>query len=230
MTNKTVSFFPKLENLLPPVPASSILPEWYKNQSGYDDFGNPTIKRCLPIFDAMSFGYFLVSQSNITVDSTNPGGLIVTSDNDFNGELFNQHDLQQYDKYPIPSGYHNHVLRIHPMWSVQTPKDYSALFINPINNGSKNINAITGLIDTDNFISDGHLSFFVKENTVFKIKSGTPIVQVMPIKRENWDSKEMSTEESSLAISSQDNTGIMVNGEHQSGAYKKIFHVQKSFK
>lgn len=230
MTNKTVNFFPKLDNLVPPVPASSLLPEWYKNQSGYDDFGNPTIKRCLPIFDAMSFGYFLVSQSDIVVDSTNPGGLVIASDNDFNGELFNQHDLNQYDKYPIPSGYHNHVLRIHPMWSVETPKGYSALFINPVNNGSKNINAITGLIDTDNFISDGHLSFFVKENTVFKIKKGTPIIQVMPIKRENWESKEMSTEESSLALSSQDKAGIMVDGVHQLGGYKKIFHVQKSFK
>ena len=230
MTNKAVSFFPKLDGLLSPVTASSLLPEWYKNQSSYDDFGNPTIKRCLPIFDAMSFGYFLVSQSDITVDSTNPGGLVVTSDNDFNGVLFSQHDLQQYDKYPVPSGYHNHVLRIHPMWSVQTPKGYSALFINPINNGSKNISAITGLIDTDNFISDGHLSFFVKENTIFKIKKGTPIIQVLPIKRESWESKEMSTKESDIAINSQDKTGIMVDGVHQMGGYKKIFHVQKSFK
>ena len=230
MINKTITFFPKFDNLLPPVPASSLLPEWYKNQSSYDDFGNPTIKRCLPIFDAMSFGYFLVSQSDITVDSTNPGGLVVTSDNDFNRELFSQHDLQQYDKYPIPSGYHSHVLRIHPMWSVQTPKDYSALFINPVNNGSKNVNAIAGLIDTDNFISDGHLSFFVKENTIFKIKKGTPLVQVLPIKRESWQSLEMSVHEYKDAKNAQDGAGIMVNGEHQLGGYKKIFHVQKSFK
>ena len=230
MINKTITFFPKFDNLLPPVPASSLLPEWYKNQSSYDDFGNPTIKRCLPIFDAMSFGYFLVSQSDITVDSTNPGGLVVTSDNDFNRELFSQHDLQQYDKYPIPSGYHSHVLRIHPMWSVQTPKDYSALFINPVNNGSKNVNAIAGLIDTDNFISDGHLSFFVKENTIFKIKKGTPLVQVLPIKRESWQSLEMSVQEYKDAKNAQDGAGIMVNGEHQLGGYKKIFHVQKSFK
>jgi hypothetical protein len=182
MTNKTIKFFPKFDNLISPVPASSFLPDWYKSQPSYDDFGNPTIKRCLPIFDAMSFGYFLVSQSDITVDSTNPAGLIITSDNDFNGELFNQHDLQQYSKYPIPFGYHDHLLRIHPMWAVQTPKEYSALFINPVSNGSKNITAITGLIDTDNFISDGHLSFFVKEDTVFKIKKGTPIIQVLPIK------------------------------------------------
>jgi hypothetical protein len=230
MINKTITFFPKFDNLLPPVPASSLLPEWYKNQSSYDDFGNPTIKRCLPIFDAMSFGYFLVSQSDITVDSTNPGGLVVTSDNDFNRELFSQHDLQQYDKYPIPSGHHSHVLRIHPMWSVQTPKDYSALFINPVNNGSKNVNAIAGLIDTDNFISDGHLSFFVKENTIFKIKKGTPLVQVLPIKRESWQSLEMSVQEYKDAKNAQDGAGIMVNGEHQLGGYKKIFHVQKSFK
>lgn len=230
MTNKTIAFFPKLDNLIPPLPASSLLPEWYKKQSSYDDFGNPTIKRCLPIFDAMSFGYFLVAQSDVTVDSTNSAGLLVTADNDFNGALFSQHDFHQYDKYPIPSGYHNNVLRIDPMWCVQTPKDYSALFINPVNNGPGNISAITGLIDTDNFISNGHLSFFVKENIIFEIKKGTPIIQVLPIKRENWESKEMSTEESFIALRSQDNTGIMVGGEHQLGGYKKMFHMQKSFK
>jgi hypothetical protein len=116
------------------------------------------------------------------------------------------------------------------MWAVQTPKDYSALFINPIHGGSRNIMAMSALIDTDNFISNGHLSFFVKSDTVFKIKKGTPIVQVIPIKRESWESVEMSVEESAVSLDYQDKAGIMIDGIHQLGGYKKIFHVQKSFK
>ena len=227
---KTISFFPKAQGLISPIAAKNSLPDWYKDQNSRNHFKHPTIKRCMPIFDAMSSGYFLVAQSDIIVDSTNPGGLTISSDNDFDGVLFSQHDFYQYDKYPIPSGYHSHVLRIHPMWAVQTPKDYSALFINPVHNGSKNMNAMTGLIDTDNFISDGHLSFFVKENTVFKIKKGTPIVQVLPIKRESWQAVEMSVEEYSKTVEAQETAGLMINGEHQAGAYKKLFHVQKSFK
>lgn len=230
MINKTITFFPKFDDLLPPVPATSLLPEWYKNQSGYDEFGGPTIKRCLPIFDAMSSGYLLLAQSDITVDSTNPAGLMVKSDNDFNNQLFNQHSLGQYDKYPISEEYHKSLLRVHPLWSVRTPDEYSTLFINPIHGGSDNIAAVSGLIDTDNFISDGHLSFFVKANTTFTIKKGTPIVQVIPIKRESWQAQEMSVEESFKAIRSQDDQGIVIDGAHQSGGYKKIFHVQKSFK
>ena len=229
-TNKSVNFFPKACSLLSPTLAKSTLPEWYKQQSSYDEFGHPTIKRCLPVFDAMSSGYFLLAQSNITVDSTNPAGLFVKSDNDFDGKLFNQHDLSQYDKYPVPLEYHKSLLRIDPMWAVQTPKDYSALFINPIHGGSRNIMAMSALIDTDNFISNGHLSFFVKSDTVFKIKKGTPIVQVIPIKRESWESVEMSVEESAVSLDYQDKAGIMIDGIHQLGGYKKIFHVQKSFK
>ena len=227
---KAINFFPKADGLILPTAAKNSLPDWYKDQGSRNHFDHPTIKRCMPIFDAMSSGYFLVAQSDITVDSTNPGGLIISSDNDFDGVLFSQHDFYQYDKYPIPLGYHSHVLRIHPMWSVQTPKGYSSLFINPVHNGPKNINALTGLIDTDNFISDGHLSFFVAENTVFKIKKGTPIIQVVPIRRESWESVEMSVQDSTEAIKAQDSAGIIIDGEHQSGAYKKLFHVQKSFK
>ena len=173
--SQSVKFFPKYNNLLSPVSAKSILPEWYKQQSSYDGFNHPTIKRCLPVFDAMSSGYFLLAQSNITVDSTNPAGLLIKTDNDFDGKLFNQHDLSQYNKYPVPLEYHKSLLRVDPMWAIQTPGEYSTLFIDPIHGGSKNIMAMSALVDTDKFLSDGHLSFFVKENTVFKIKKGTPM-------------------------------------------------------
>jgi hypothetical protein len=116
------------------------------------------------------------------------------------------------------------------MWSVKTPEGYSSLFINPIHGGSRNLLAVSGLIDTDSFISDGHLSFFVKSNNIFKIKKGTPIIQVIPFKRESWDSIEVSVAEAKDEILKQDGMGIIVDKEHQLGGYKKIFHSTKSFK
>jgi len=229
-TSQAVKFFPKAENLDEPISARSLLPDWYKQQPGYNHFDHPTIKRCIPVFDAMSSGYFLLSPSNITVDSTNHGGLVVTCDNDFDGTLISQHDVYQYNMYPIPKGFHNHVLRINPMWGVKTPAGYSSLFIHPLHNGHRNLNALAGLIDTDNFISDGHLSFFVRSDTTFKIKKGTPLVQVIPFKRNEWESQMMSVEETQTAISNQDNSGLVVDGEHQLGGYKKLFHEPKSFR
>lgn len=228
--NNTIKFLPKYKNLISPIAAKNMLPDWYKNQEGYNHFGHPTIKRCMPIFDAMSSGYILRSPANITVDSTNPAGLIVTADNNFGGELISQHDIHQYDKYPTPSGSHRHLLRIHPMWAVKTPEGYSSLFINPIHGASQNINAVAGMIDTDRFPSDGHLSFFVSDNTVFNIEAGTPLVQVIPILRNSWEMEEMSVTESLEIMRQKHEAGLWVDGQHQTGSYKKIFHVPKSFR
>ena len=228
--DSVIKFLPKHDNLIKPVTARTILPEWYKEQDGYNHFNHPTIKRCMPVFDAMTSGYYLLSPSDIVVDSQNPAGLIVNADNDFNNTLISQHDIYQYNKYPVPFGYHNHLLRIHPMWVVQTPPGYSSLFINPIHNGSPNMMAVEGLIDTDTFVSDGHLSFFVREDTQFRIKKGSPIAQVIPIKRDSWRAELGTVKEAKEAIKKQDDSGMMVDGQHQMGGYKRLFHITKYFK
>lgn len=227
---QTIKFLPIVGNDSKPIPAKSRLPHWYKDQAGYNHFNHPTIKRCMPIFDAMSAGYLLLSPANITVDSTNPAGLFVESDDDFGGMLISQHDIHQYDKYPTPVGYHRHLLRIHPLWAVQTPSGYSALFTNPIHSNTENLIALSGIIDTDNFISDGHLSFYVKDNSIIKISKGYPLVQVIPIKREEWEAGFGTVDEATFTVEKQDANGIMIDGQHQIGGYKKFFHVPKTFK
>lgn len=225
-----IKFFPKFENIDPPIVARSAIPQWYKNQPGYNEINHPTVKRCMPIFDAMTSGYILTSPSDILVDSTNPDTLVIHASDDFNGELISDHLLSQYDRYPIPENYHKTLLRIHPMWAVQTPTGYSSLFINPIHGGSDKLFAVAGLIDTDNFISDGHLSFFVKDNTQFEIKAGTPLIQIIPIKRDDWQMSLGTNEEMRNIVQRQNEAGIWVDGEHKFGTYKNAFHVPKNFK
>jgi hypothetical protein len=188
-----------------------------------------TIKKCMPIFDAMTSGYFLLSQSDIFIDSTDKDRLIISSSNTFNDTIFKQHKFEQYKEYSIPTGYHSEIMRVHPMWSIKTPKGYSSLFLNPIHAGSKNIIALDGLIDTDSFISDGWFSFFVKENSVFTIKMGTPLLQVIPFKRENWKTKEKNIKETKEIIKNENDLGLMKNGKHQLNSYKNIFRTKKSF-
>jgi hypothetical protein len=227
--NNIITFLPKFENLLKPLPAKKLLPEWYKNQNSYTDIEEATIKKCMPIFDAMTFGYFLLSQSNITIDSTNKDKLSISTDNNFDNQIFKNHSFGQYSKYKIPLGYHSEIIRIHPMWCIKTPNGYSSLFLNPIHHESKDLIAIDGLIDTDNFISDGHLSFFVKSNSIFTIKKGTPLIQVIPFKRETWNMDEKTVEETKTIIKSENDLGLIKDGRHNLGAYKNIFHVKKMF-
>jgi hypothetical protein len=227
--NKVIAFFPKFDNLLKPLPAKKILPEWYKNQKSYTDINEATIKKCIPIFDAMTFGYFLLLQSDITIDSRNKDKLSISTDNDFDNKIFKNHSFDQYSEYKIPFGYHSEIIRIHPMWCVKTSKGYSSLFLNPIHHESKDLIAIDGLIDTDNFISDGYLSFFVKSDSIFTIKKGTPLIQVIPFKREKWEMEKKTVEETKKIIEYENDLGLIKNKKHQLGAYKNIFHVKKMF-
>jgi hypothetical protein len=65
-----------LDFLYPPVPTSKMLPEWYKKTESYlsetkiPTFGNETnssIKKCIPVFDILTAGYFILSPSDIYV-------------------------------------------------------------------------------------------------------------------------------------------------------------------
>ena len=59
-----------------PKPAFQLTPEWYKNTQSYENdvkkptgqgTTNGTIKRCMPVFDALNSGYILVTHTDIWV-------------------------------------------------------------------------------------------------------------------------------------------------------------------
>jgi hypothetical protein len=45
---------------------------------------------------------------------------------------------------------------------------------------------LSGIVETDNYYSNIHFPFFIKEGFEGIIPAGTPIVQVIPLKREQW--------------------------------------------
>ncbi len=63
-------------NLEQPKPASKLVPDWYKNMESYlDGIKKPdgsgitsgTIKRCMPVFDAITVGYIIESPADVWV-------------------------------------------------------------------------------------------------------------------------------------------------------------------
>ena len=73
-------------------------------------------------------------------------------------------------------------------WIVSTPKGYSAYFKNPSNNWSTDIELIEGVVDTDEFYTAVNFPFVWKGSEIgeFVIPKGTPLVQVIPFKRESY--------------------------------------------
>lgn len=181
-----------------PVPASKMVPDWYKKQSssGSDEmttskgFTSSTIKRCMPFFDLMTSGYLILTPCDIYLDATNPEELqytIPAAIKDDIVDIFATHNREQYAELPYDRDYyHKDLLRINPLWSVSTPVGYSSLFVNPMYKDPTPLDAVSAIIDTDNYISNGHLSFYVRNGFVGVIKQGTPLIQVVPFKRESW--------------------------------------------
>jgi hypothetical protein len=192
--------YPKLIDVFPkPEPASKNLPTWYKNQPAY--FNNDkivvngsqklTVKKCIAFFDIISSGYILKCPVDIYIDTTqdNPIFEISPQFNQLKIPLIANHSVEQISHYPIDEENElKFLLRINMVWVISTPKNYSCLFINPQHSDPLPIKAVSAVIDTDDFYSDGLFSFVVKKGFKGIIKKGTPLVQVIPFKRENWDS------------------------------------------
>lgn len=194
--------------LIQPTPASRFLPEWYKKQpaaiESHKDMsiGNPavTIKKCMPVFDAMTAGYYLYAPCDIYINATNPEEIVksIPQGMELRQErFFAKHAREQYSHLAYDkSKFHNDVVRMTPGWSVGTPDGYSALFISPISADASPLYMVPGIIDTDQYVSDGHFSFLVDKTFNGVIRRGTPLVQVIPFKRESWTSKFANEAES----------------------------------
>jgi len=81
------------------------------------------------------------------------------------------------------------LLKLNNPWVIETPKGYSVQFKNPSNNWSTNIEIIEGIVDTDEFYTQVNFPFVWTGNEVgeFIIPTGTPLVQVIPFKREKYN-------------------------------------------
>lgn len=208
-----IKFYPFSEKILDfapePKPASKYMPEWYRQQPGLIDTGETlattgqpasTVKKCLPIFDTITAGYVIVAPVDIYLDATDPEKLVYqipATMSQFKAEIFAYHDRRQYSHMPLDENvYHKDLLRIMPFWVVGTSPGYSALFTNPFYRDSSPITALSGIIDTDGYPSDGHLSFTVEKDFKGVIKQGTPLVQIIPFKREDWKMEIVDAEES----------------------------------
>lgn len=83
------------------------------------------------------------------------------------------------------------LLKFNNPWVIETPKGYSVQFKNPSNNWSTNIEIIEGIVDTDEYYSQVNFPFVWTGTEIgeFIIPTGTPLVQVIPFKRQKYNLK-----------------------------------------
>lgn len=207
-----------------PQPASKHIPDWYKKIESYispdsktGGMGNAggTIKKCMPVFDAITAGYLLFTPADIYVSQVE--GRPHYEWPSLN--LLQFHPIQQASNHPLNNGF-DYPKWMNP-WVIQTPKGYSTLFTQPFHHKSI-FTILTGIVDTDIYTNAVNFPF-VLNDPLFTglIPAGTPMAQVIPIKRDNWKLTYGETNHKKI--------GIRLRSKIVDG-YKHLFWQRKLYK
>ena len=191
----------------PPKPeiAKLNIPEWYKNLE--HTVTSKTIKGCMPFLDSLTTGYILKtpvelylkhnyneenSRKTNLISGTHPVSSVAETQNinlDLKLEIHNVEQLG--NKCPIIHKNKNlPIQKILNPFTIITPPGYSCLFVPPLNNSDDRFSIIPAIVDTDSFPSEINFPFVVNGDkypildTIIKI--GTPYVQIIPFKRNDW--------------------------------------------
>ena len=233
---KKIKFIPNSETISKTknifTPARTELPDWYKEMPIYGNGDkklkcpmnfsthNHTMKRCVPFLDAMTSGYTLTLDEEVFISQTEDGPIFRWKSKD---TLVTLHSPDQFEGFPIPIKYHQLVAKWHNDWSIETPKGYSILFTHPHNRFDLPFHTISGIVDTDNYKVPVQFPFLLDYGFEGVLPIGTPVAQMIPIKREPWERKK---EEYDLI----DNTKRWKSlSKTFADSYRKNFWVKKSY-
>ncbi len=197
-----------VETVEPPVKASKALPEWIKAlQNESEDY--TTAKRCLPLVEASSEGYVWKTHCDIEFavkeNEKQEIYLALGFPNNSNRFPFNepinvidQHAPQQvYVKDQSREETDNlhggvafkQVYKLNNLFVIETPKGYSCRFKSLSNNFNIPLQIFEGVVETDHFYQIINFPFRYLGPPVphkYILKKGTPLVQIIPFKREKW--------------------------------------------
>jgi hypothetical protein len=211
-----------------PKPASKVVPDWYKNTNSYmNDEKKPTgtgntaatIKRCMPVFDAITAGYIIESPADVYVSVKDGNQWFEWSD----FGLINFHPIEQAPEHPAKNGF-PYPKWTNP-WAISTPKGYSTLFVQPFHRESV-FTILPGIVDTDTYTAPVNFPFTINDPTFEGlIPKGTPIAQVIPFKRESW-TMQLGTKEELLQ---QEKVSKMLQSKFFD-RYKSMFWSKKEYK
>lgn len=177
-----------------PYPAKLRTPEWFAKTSRYihdvpdvDQYGDPnsTIKKCLPVIDALGAGYHIPLYCDLWMENAGELNLSFKWSWEY-GSVVTVQKTEQHSSYPVPFGYYPTAFKFLNPWIVKTPPGWSTLFIHPQHHEELPFRCLSGLVDTDKFPAFVHFPFFLKKGFNGLIPKQTPMIQAIPIKRENF--------------------------------------------
>lgn len=182
-----------------PTPASKARPSWWKQIQPYHadikhdrfvDATSGTIKTCPAITDIQDFGYMMYFPFDIYVDATDINQLRVEIpprllDKEGGSHYVSSHFAWQVDGFKVGEEFHPQHIKINPVFGVSTPKGYSVWMTHPTNRTDLPFRTMDSLVDTDTYTAFWTVIIFIKKGFKGVIEAGTPMLQVMPFKRDD---------------------------------------------
>lgn len=190
-TSRSIRFSCRPEDhgvIAPPLAAKTVLPDWFRKlppvdaQQASATNNGLTVKRCMPFLDAMTTGWILPLAATVRLE-VKDGGSAVDAGWEFDRVMVSNHGAHQVagnPKEPAPP------CKFLNYWSIRTPPGWSCLFLPPLNRPAQPFECVAGIVDTDTYAAHIHFPFFATApDGLYVIEKRTPLVQVIPFRRED---------------------------------------------
>ena len=209
-----------------PVLAKSLSPDWWKKMKVFQhDRGQriQTIRACPAMDDWLKSGWYILANRDMEVVFDN--GKTYTQE--FGKEVSQSqaspsHPAAQFAhsfSYLGEEGPIKDAFKMRNAWNIITPKGYSCFYLDPFLFQNNHFATWQGVIDTDDFNinqDNSQIIFYPKVSHSFVIPKGTPLVQVIPFKRDDWQMSMEHTKTHTPAMTEE-------------LRYKDLFHKKKKF-
>ncbi len=197
--NNKVIFIPNNKDtydVIPsPKPSKKYIPKWYKDMPTEIINNNKkqlTAKKCMPFLDSLTSGYTQELLCDIEIVPIKNGQNTYVNYK-YATHMFKPLSIRNEDSnfsgaMPNFKGYYDIEFFWNSFWEPKTPPGYSTFYFHPANRFDLPFLTHNAIIDTDKWPITGAVPFVIKEGFSGIIPAGTPIYQMLFIKRDNWTS------------------------------------------
>jgi hypothetical protein len=185
----------------PPVPAKTLIPNWFKEIPPERDLDgtftlrhSSTVKKCTPFMDALTTGYMVTVPQDIAIKIIDGKQYAYWGVDRYDmytptqiDPIFSADVAHRYEGLPTPNGCSSFVWRMTTYPQIKTPIGYSILVTHPFNRYDLPFLALSGVIDSDKMCGQLSVNVYLKEGFEGILEKGTPVAQIFPFKREDWE-------------------------------------------
>lgn len=207
---------PELD-ILKPFPASRLVPEWFRKMKPVSDDRVTSVKRCVPFLDSLTSGYVIALPADVHYSKergfwTNAAFHVVSN-----------HVQSQTQDVELPGEFNPQPFKWINNFFIKTPKGYSCMFIHPLNREDLPFHSFSGIVDTDRHPLVINFPFVLRDDFEGVIPAGTPLIQIIPFKRDEW---EMSVKDTGTGYDYPEQYEVMSS---PLGWYRQKFWKKKKY-